>query len=111
MMAKLIAALIVVESGGDPAAVGDSGRALGCLQIHPDVVQDVNRIYGTQYHHAAAMTPRHAKRIAELYLLAVAGCGASAERMARVWNGGPRGHRKPETVSYWLKVQAVMRHE
>jgi hypothetical protein len=27
------------------------------------------------------------------------------ERLSRVHNGGPRGHRKQATVGYWRKVQ------
>jgi soluble lytic murein transglycosylase-like protein len=42
----LIAALILVESGGNPKAIGDSGQALGVLQIRPIFVEDVNRILG-----------------------------------------------------------------
>jgi soluble lytic murein transglycosylase-like protein len=102
---NLIAALIMVESGGDPAAVGDRGRALGVLQIHAAVVQDVNRIYGTQYTHAAARVPRHAKRICQLYLMHHAGRQPTAERAARTWNGGPGGPRKAATFFYWRKVQ------
>jgi hypothetical protein len=45
----LLFALMVVESNGDCSAVGDDGKALGCLQIHACVVEDVNRIYGTSY--------------------------------------------------------------
>lgn len=107
--AILIAALIAVESGGDPAAVGDGGRALGCLQIHRAVVQDVNRRYGTQYDHAAARHPRHAANICRLYLAMHAPPGADAETLARIWNGGPRGHIKPATRPYWRKVQKHLR--
>lgn len=104
-MAQLLAAMIIVESGNNPAAVGDQGRALGVMQIHKAVVLDVNRIYGTQYTHHAALVPHHALRIAELYLRHYAGPSASPERIARIWNGGPRGDRKPATVFYWRKVQ------
>lgn len=101
----LIAALIAVESAGDPRAVGDGGRAIGCLQIHAGVIQDVNRRYGTQYDHAAARHPRHAANICRLYLAMYAPPGADTETLARIWNGGPRGHLKPATLRYWNKVQ------
>ena len=29
----------------------------------------------------------------------------NAEQAARMWNGGPRGHRKYRTVRYWRKVR------
>ena len=106
MLSKIIAALVMVESGGDPGLVGDHGRALGALQIHQEVIQDVNRIYGTQYTHRSALAPRHARRICELYVRHYAGPGASPERIARIWNGGPGGPRKPATVFYWRRVKA-----
>jgi len=40
----LIPVLIQVESGGDVNAIGDGGKAVGCLQIHEIMVDDVNRI-------------------------------------------------------------------
>ena len=40
----LIPVLIQVESGGDVDAIGDMGEAVGCLQIHEIMVDDVNRI-------------------------------------------------------------------
>lgn len=40
----LIPVLIQVESCGQLDAIGDDGRAVGCLQIHQIMVDDVNRI-------------------------------------------------------------------
>ncbi len=50
-LSNLISALIIVESSGNDLAIGDNGRALGPLQIHRGVVQDVNRITGSHYRH------------------------------------------------------------
>ena len=55
----LIPVLIQVESGGDVNAIGDMGEAVGCLQIHEIMVDDVNRIakmngwtcYQDEYHY------------------------------------------------------------
>ncbi len=104
----LIAALILVESAGNPAAIGDGGRALGCLQIHAAVVQDVNRAYGTNYHHEDALDARKAVHICRLYLALYAPAGADHETLARIWNGGPRGHRKAATLAYWRKVETAL---
>lgn len=100
----LISALVMVESGGDPAKVGDDGKALGVLQIHEEVVQDVNRNYGTRYRHKDVVKPGVAKRICYLYLMHYGGAGATAEQCARIWNGGPRGYGKAATKKYWEKV-------
>ncbi len=127
----LISALIAVESGSVDVSeyrrdgvsanriVGDNGKALGCLQIHKEVVADVNRIYKTQFKHEDALNPVLAKEICELYLKHYAGetlrrirpgefaqgdAGAS-EICARIWNGGPAGWKKTSTEIYWNKVK------
>jgi len=46
---RLIDALMHVESKGKVHAIGDNGRAVGCLQIHKGVIEDVNRAYNTTY--------------------------------------------------------------
>jgi len=43
IIAMLISALMIVESDGRADAIGDNGRAVGVLQIHPECVQDINR--------------------------------------------------------------------
>ena len=44
LVAKVIAALIAVESGGDWRAVGDGGKAVGGLQMWPIAVAEANRL-------------------------------------------------------------------
>ena len=46
---KLIDALVRVESKGSVNAIGDNGKAIGILQIHKEVVDDVNKAYGVAY--------------------------------------------------------------
>jgi hypothetical protein len=41
---SIIAALMLTESGGNPAALGDNKRAVGVLQMWPIQVAEVNRI-------------------------------------------------------------------
>ncbi len=104
----LIAAMIVAESGGDIKAVGDGGKALGLLQIHREVVADVNRIHKTHFRHADALDPELSKEICELYIRAWAPEDATPEQCARIWNGGPRGHLKEFTRGYWRKVEQIL---
>ncbi len=40
----VVAALIQIESCGNDAAVGDNGRAVGCLQLWPIAVAEANRV-------------------------------------------------------------------
>jgi hypothetical protein len=110
----LLAALLAVESGGNDRAVGDHGRAIGALQIHAAVVEDVNRIHGTRYTHAGMARRRDAVAVATLYL----GTYATQERLgrpvtdedrARIWNGGPDGWRKAATLGYANQVRKAMK--
>lgn len=108
MSAALLAALIAVESGGNDRAIGDNGRAIGPLQIHAAVVEDVNRIHGTRYTHAQMHDRAKAARVCVLYIEHYAP-GASPEMQARVWNGGPRGSQRTSTVGYWVRVRKAMK--
>lgn len=102
----LIAALIQVESGGNSFAVGDAGRSLGCLQISEAVLMDV----AAKVPHADPFNRLDAIRVCNAYLTKYAtaarlGREPTLEDMARIWNGGPSGWKKPETRAYWLKVK------
>lgn len=89
---RLLDALQTVESNGN--AIGDGGKAVGILQVHPCVVADVNRIHGT-------------RQIARLYLSHYCKTD-SDEANARTWHGGPRGSKCKATIAYWRKVQAAL---
>ena len=102
-ISNLISALIIVESSNNDLAVGDQGRAIGCLQIHKAVVLDVNRITGSHYKHSEMTNRVAARAVCEAYLKAY-GKGASTEQLARRWNGGPTGDKKQATLGYWNKV-------
>jgi hypothetical protein len=101
---RLIPALIRVESGGNDKAIGDSGRAVGCLQIWPVVVEDVNRLSGMAYTLKDRLDRQKSVSMARIYLLHY-GKGKNMEQTARIWNGGPRGDTKKATVEYWEKVK------
>jgi hypothetical protein len=104
-LSNLISALIIVESSGNDLAIGDNGRALGPLQIHRGVVLDVNRITGSNYRHSEMTNRVAARAVCEAYLTHY-GRGKTTEEQARIWNGGPQGHKKKTaTEGYWRKVQ------
>lgn len=42
----IVAAICIVESGGDASAVGDNGQAIGAFQIHPIMIAEANRLAG-----------------------------------------------------------------
>jgi hypothetical protein len=103
-LSNLISALIIVESSNNDMAIGDQGRAIGCLQIHKAVVLDVNRITGSHYRHSEMTNRVQARAVCQAYLKHY-GKGKNTEEQARIWNGGPTGDRKPVTLAYWRRVQ------
>ena len=107
-ISNLISALIIVESSNNDMAIGDQGRAIGCLQIHKAVVLDVNRITGCHYRHSEMTNRVAARAVCEAYLKHY-GKGASTEQLARRWNGGPTGDRKSATEAYWAKVKKQLK--
>jgi soluble lytic murein transglycosylase-like protein len=107
-ISNLITALIIVESSGNDMAIGDNGRALGPLQIHRGVVQDVNRFTGSHYRWEDMTNRVQARAVCAAYLTHY-GRGATTEQLARRWNGGPTGDRKPATVAYWAKVKKALK--
>lgn len=112
--AVLIAALIQVESGGVDDAIGDEGRAVGCLQIHEIFVEDVNRIAGTDYapdsrycrSASVVMATKWLKHYEQHYRETFC-IEPSAETMARIYNSGFRGYVRNKRASdhYWSKVK------
>jgi len=100
-----INALVMVESGGDNSAIGDSGNAFGSLQIWQCYVVDVNQKYGTNLRDRDCLGDRNLSiLIVQAYMNRYAK-GKSFEQMARIHNGGPSGHTYKSTKKYWEKVQ------
>lgn len=113
---KLIQALIQVESEGNGLAIGDKGKAFGCLQLWNTYIQDVNRIYKTSFRHKDAFNRRTAIEITKKYLRFYAkeytketGKLPNDEVFARIHNGGPIGYKKSATLEYWQKVKKELK--
>lgn len=114
-MEGLLEAIKQVESSGRPDAVGTDSE-LGILQITPIMVAEVNRILdlrGLQREHFT-LDDRLSVRDSEamFWIYTDFWCDQthdySLEGIARRWNGGPEGHRKPSTEAYWRRVSAQM---
>ncbi len=106
---SLLDAIRAVESGGDDSAVGDDGRAIGPYQIHKAYwvdacAADPSLRSGT---YADCFDAVYARRVVVAYLTRY-GRGRTAEELAQIHNGGPRGHRKSATLEYAAKVRAAM---
>jgi hypothetical protein len=108
-------AVIYVESRGNDSAVGDNGKAVGCLQIHPIMVREVNRLLAkydipTTY----TLEDRYSREKSiemfnivseEYYCCEDYTFTEYAEIVSRRWNGGPTGDKKRSTIKYWNNVQ------
>lgn len=97
-------ALHLVETSGRTGPIlGDQGRALGPLQIHRAYHAD-SRVAG-DYSRVADLD--YSKRVATAYLQRYAPeawAAGDVETLARIHNGGPRGHLKGATKSYGVRV-------
>ena len=103
----LLDAIAQVESNGNPQAVGDNGKALGMYQIHRAYWRDGTRLLDVAWEYAHATNPQKARRVVRAYLLHY-GRGKSLLDMARIHNGGPRGHRKQATLKYARRIAALL---
>lgn len=114
---SFVKALIKTESNGNVDAIGDNGKALGCLQIRKGVVDDVNKHYPNYYReqlytHDDAFCRDKAIEMCWLYLKYWGGVyenetgkKPTKEIYSRIWNGGPNGWKKKSTLKYWEKVK------
>ena len=125
IISKILPSITLIESGGKSNAIGDRGKAKGILQIWKITVDDVNRIYKTNYKHNDCFNPRVSEEIFRKYLTfwgkqytKRTGKKVTPEILARIWNGGPFGYRKKATLHYvrkfsiqYKKLQSVQPKE
>lgn len=107
----LLEAIIVVESNGNDSCIGDRnlGRpSVGCLQIRPIMVREVNRLLRKQkIKKKYTLNDRYSrKKSIEMFYIwkDYHHSEDSDEVIARCWNGGPKGWKKKSTNYYWAKV-------
>ena len=109
---SLVYSLIQVESAGKDSCVGDKHLVIpsvGCLQIRPIMVREVNRILKglgntTRFKNKDRWSRK--KSIQMFYVWKnFHHMKSTNEKIARNWNGGPRGYKRKRTLQYWIKVQ------
>ena len=109
---ELITAMAFVESGGNPATIGDTNLitpSVGLLQIRIIMVKEVNRILRKQgldkrFKYSDRKSANKSIEMFNIWADAYH-LNSSYEKMARNWNGGPKGYKKSATAHYWKKVQ------
>ena len=107
--------MIQVESNGNDSAYNKSEEAVGCLQIRPIMVREVNRILKKQgKEHRFKMKDRW-DRNKSLDMFWVwkdyHHPNSEDEVIARNWNGGPNGYVKKSTEKYWEKVSSCLEYK
>jgi len=109
----LLLAMIQVESSGNDNAIGDNGKAYGCLQLHAAYVQDAAEYAGKDWVHEDAFDRATAIEITKAYMARYAiekrlGHKATAEDIAKITKGGLNGFKKQATEKNWVKVKAEL---
>ena len=103
-------AICQVESSGNPDAHNPGEDARGIAQITPIFVRDINRIVGSdKYTHDDAWCVEKSREMFDIYNSNYHPKG-DYERIARCWQGGPKGHLRESDVNdrYWNKVKAKL---
>lgn len=105
----LLDAMYTVESKRGKELVGDGGRAIGPYQIWREYWQDAvefDKTIGGKYEDC--MNKAYAEKIVRAYWARYAPKGATLEQLARIHNGGPKGHTRNATLKYWQKIVKEM---
>jgi hypothetical protein len=109
---NLINALIYVESRGKTDAIGDThlgSPSIGVLQIRPIMVREANRILKKLPNSKPFKLDDRFSRKKSINMFMVwknyHHKNDSFEKIARCWNGGPKGYKNNSTLKYWVKVK------
>ena len=110
---QIIAAIILIESGGDNYAVGDSGKSYGCLQLTEAYVADAAEFANVDWVHKDAFDRNKSIDIFLAYMSRYAtpkrlGRPVTSQDIVRIHNGGPNGYKKQSTKKYWLKIKPLL---
>lgn len=112
---NIIDALIYVESRGNDSAYNSSEEAVGCLQIRPIMVREVNRILKKTGQDERYDMEDRWDREKSLDMFHIwreyHHPNSTDEVIARNWNGGPNGFNKESTLKYWKKVKGRLEIE
>ena len=109
---EIVLGMIQVESNGNDEAYNESEDAVGCLQIRPIMVREVNRILkmkGEEYRFKMKDRWDREKSLEMFWIWRdYHHPDSDYEIIARNWNGGPNGYKKKSTERYWEKVNRCL---
>tara|TARA_B110000977_G_scaffold199666_1_gene287742 strand:+ start:3870 stop:4373 length:504 start_codon:yes stop_codon:yes gene_type:complete len=113
-----VEAVIFVESTGNDSAHNEKEKAVGCLQIRPIMVRELNRYLTIsdadfRYTLKDRWDRRKSVEMFEVMAEKVQCCEGLTqmeffEIVARRWNGGGRGEEKTATLAYWNKIKLIL---
>lgn len=113
--AGFLRALAMVESGDRDNVVGDRGKALGRFQIWSvywqDAVSKFQNLREEGSYESCLRDGNYSERVVAAYFLRYGKKFLDArdyESLARIHNGGPRGHLRDSTLQYWGKVKKIL---
>ena len=95
---------------------GDGGKAIGPYQIHEVYCKDAKEYMPEEidFQYQDCKTKDCAEAVIRVYMLRYARRAWQShdfETLARIHNGGPKGHKKKSTLKYWEKVQKVLKEQ
>ena len=110
---SLVAAIIMVESSGNDNAINHREQAYGPMQIQQCVLDDVNRVYRTNYKLSQMRNRSTSLEVFKKYTR-IYKADANQESAAKCWNAGPgwkskTGTAKSNLNEYWRKVQQQLK--
>ena len=109
---KILFAIAMIESSGNPNAINESEQAFGLYQLRQIYIDDVNRTQGTNFTHQDAFDVEKAEQIVMLYTTywcKKRNLPLTAENICRFHNGGSGWIFKPhKTDRYWNKCKIVI---
>lgn len=113
-LGALFLAIVMVESHGDPCAIGDHGLAYGPAQIRQAALTEYNTWAGSNHKLQDCMDLELSRQVFLFYTAKYCtaqrlGRKPTLQDAARIWNGGPAGWKKPATIKYWRKVNIKLR--
>lgn len=103
-LAPIMRACELVESGGNPMALGKDGDR-GILQIRPILLLDYNQRTGSHYDTTDLYSVEISRKIFAFYANRIGVKPSNYSQIAREWNCGRRGRNKDAAFRYWEKVK------
>ena len=117
-MNEVLDAIAIVESAGDPNAIGDNGNAIGLFQIWESYWTDGIERSGIGGEYSDCFDPAYARMVVLGYMDRYAtptrlGRAVTQKDIAFLHNGGPRaiwatGQKLNNLETYWSKVRRTM---